>query len=120
MQKSVLKDTKSHSIHVVNPKALLIDRSNFQSSKKSGINIEWLKGSNRTDIGRNILIQGNEIKNAGKDGLIIQSYLHFSAHNAKILIKDNEISKCNGDGVSIKNLAISTLDIIGNEVTLNQ
>jgi len=48
-----------------------MDRNNIASSKKCGINIEWLKGSNNYEIGRNIVIQGNEIKLSGKDGILI-------------------------------------------------
>ena len=96
-----------------------MDRNNIASSKRCGINIEWLKGSNNYEIGRNIVIQGNEIKLSGKDGILIQSFLNFSAHNIKILIKQNSIHKNNGDGITIKNLAISNLEISENEVVKN-
>ena len=70
-------------------------------------------------MGRNIIITGNEIKGAGKDGIVIQSYLQFSAHNVKILIQDNIVTKCLGEGITIKNLAIANLDIIRNETSRN-
>lgn len=74
-QKSVIKDSKGHSIHCVNPKAIMVDRCSIQSPKKSGIIIEWLKFSDKLDQARNIFISGNEIKSTGKDGIVIQSYL---------------------------------------------
>lgn len=68
---------------------------------------------------RNIIIQGNDIKNTGKDGILIQSYNHFSAHNLRVIIKDNDIQKCVGEGLAIKNLAIASLEIISNMICKN-
>jgi hypothetical protein len=105
---------------MVNPSAVLIDRCQFNNIKKNAISIEWLKTSNRNEILRNIIISGNDIKSTGKDGVLIQSYHHFSAHNLRIIIKDNDIQKCMGEGLAIKNLAISTLDILSNNISKNQ
>lgn len=85
-QKSVLKDSKGISIHAVNPKAVLIDRCNIQNPKKTGILIDWLRASDQMDVGRTVFITGNEICNGSKEGILIQSYLQFSAHNLKIII----------------------------------
>ena len=66
-----------------------------------------MKNSNRNEVLRNVIVQGNDIKNTGKDGILVQSYHHFSAHNLRVIIKDNDIQKCVGEGIAIKNLAIA-------------
>jgi len=50
---------------------------------------------------------------------LIQSYHHFSAHNLRIIVKDNDIQKCVGEGLAIKNLAIAQLEIVGNNICKN-
>ena len=82
--------------------------------------IEWLKSSTRYEVGRNIIITDNDIRTSGKDGILIQSFIQFSAHNLNILIKGNVIQKSLGEGLAIKNLAITALDIVGNELSKNQ
>lgn len=72
-QKCVIKDTRSHSMHAVNPKALFIDRCSIINVKKCGIFIEWLKHSNHTEVGRNIVISGSEIRNTANEGIFIQA-----------------------------------------------
>ena len=81
--------------------------------------IEWLRTSNRNEVLRNVIIQGNDIKNTGKDGVVVQSYHHFSAHNLRVIVKDNDIQKCLGEGLAIKNLAIAQLEIVGNNICRN-
>lgn len=68
---------------------------------------------------RNLIIQGNEINSSARDGIAIQSTGPFSAHNLRIQLKANVITKCNGDGISIKNLALTELEISENELIKN-
>lgn len=86
LQKCLLKDCTSNTVHAVNPKALIIDRCSIQGSKKAAILIEWLKESDSTHFSRNIILVGNEIRSSQREGVCIQSHTQFSAHNLKILI----------------------------------
>lgn len=73
-QKCVIKDTRSHAMYTVNPKALFIDRCSIINAKKCGIFIEWLKHSNHTNFGRNLVISGSEMRNTANEGILIQAY----------------------------------------------
>jgi len=42
IQKCVVKETKYHAFHIVNPRALLFDRNQVNNAYKNGILIEWL------------------------------------------------------------------------------
>lgn len=116
MEKCHFSESRNNAIHVVNPKHLKISNSTISKPTNTGILCEWLSYSHSTEKGRKIIFEGNEIYGCGKDGITIMSQEKFSAHNLKIFISKNKIQKSKGDGIIIKEMAISNLEIVNNEL----
>jgi hypothetical protein len=64
---------------------------------------------------RRVVIEGNEIYGATKEGISVMSQVPFSAHNLKVEILQNKVSKCRSDGILVSDLAISNLIVANNE-----
>ena len=60
---------------------------------------------------------GNEVYGSGSESIAIVSKGEFSAHNLKILIKQNKINKGHGTGLLLKDLALNDVQIIDNDIS---
>jgi hypothetical protein len=119
LDKCHFSEARNNAIFIVNPRALKISNSNISKPLNGGIVCEWLSKSDWNEKGRKVNIENNEFYGCGKEGISIVSQVRFSAHNVKIYISNNKVSRGKGDGIYMNNLAISDLEISKNECSYN-
>lgn len=132
MEKCHMSEPRNNSIHSLNPRLLRVIGCNFSKPSRHCVLSEWLPLSSNTEKCRNIVIDGCDLYTSNGTSILIQSVLpefvsgidslrvNFSAHNLKISILNNSITRSKGDGLSIMNMAITILEVAANEFNLNQ
>jgi hypothetical protein len=128
MEKCHMSEAKSNSINSLNPRALRVVGCNFSKPLKHCILVEWLQQSSNTEKCRNISIEGCDLYASGGTSVLIHTSTEqgksqetptpipsFSVHNLKIYFFNNFVHRSRGDGLTILNMALTTIDISSNE-----